>query len=75
MDMGTARMYSVEGPLLMDADFSHSAKNQHAGLTIEGRSGIPHQLRFDADSPGISLKQSPAITVVEAIDRAPVVAM
>ena len=52
----------------MGANLPHCAKNQLAGLTIERRSGIPHQPGFDTDAAGISFEKTAPITVVVAID-------
>ena len=69
MDMTAANMRRIERPLLMAANLPRGAQNQLTGLTVEGRTGIPHQLGFYKDSPGISLEKSPAVTVVLAVNR------
>ena len=75
MDMTAPNMRRIERPLLMAANLSHGAKNQLAGLTVEGRSGIPHQLGFYTDSPGIRLEKTPAEAVVVTVNRPSLVPM
>ncbi len=75
MDMTAPNMRGIEGPLLMAANLPRGAKNQLAGLAIEGRLGLPHQPGFDANPLGISLEKTPAVTVVVAVNRAPLVAV
>ena len=75
MDMTAAHMRGVKRPLLMAANLSHGAKTQLAGLTVEGRSGIPHQLGFCTDSLGISLEKTPAVAVVVTVNRPSLVPM